>query len=321
MLDIVIVNWNSGSGLRACLRSIERSDRSVLPVDRVVVVDNASHDGSAEGIEPLPLPGTVVRNRRNLGFAAACNQGVELCSGSYLLFLHADTELFPDTLRKVGEFMRTQEAASVGICGVSMVDEHGLPAVSGLRCPSLASYLGAMTGLDRLLPKTLPTRHVPTAEPAGSRAVCHVTSAFSLVRRSVFDDLGGFDERFFLYLEDVDFALRARWRGWQSYHLGDARARHTGNRSPDRIGGRRLSQALRSRTLFTFQYWPPWKARLLVVLTMAVELPARLLGAVLRRSRAEVRDTATGYRDYLRWLLHSMPGAYGRSDPWTPPAV
>ncbi|MEY9964984.1 N-acetylglucosaminyl-diphospho-decaprenol L-rhamnosyltransferase [Streptacidiphilus sp. MAP12-16] len=321
MLDVVIVNWNTGDRLQACLRSIERSDRSVLPVDQVVVVDNASHDGSAEGLELPSLRVTTVHNRRNLGFAAACNQGAAHCSGTYLLFLNPDTELYPDTLRTVGEFMRTQEAAVVGICGGRMLDERGQPGISCSRFPTLTSYIGTMTGLDRALPAVFPPHHLAAAELTGSGAVDQVIGAFSLVRRSLFDDLGGFDERFFLYQEDVDFALRARRRGWLSYYLSDARVQHIGNVSSDQIRGLRLSYSLCSRSLFAFHHWPRWKASLLVALTLSVELTARVARAVLRGSRAEVRDTATGYRDYLRWLLRSMPSAYRGSDPWTASAA
>lgn len=321
MLDIVIVNWNTGDRLRACLRSIERSDRSLLPVDRIVVVDNASHDGSADRLELPSLRVTTMRNRRNLGFAAACNQGVEPCSGAYLLFLNPDTELYPDTLRIVGEFMRTPEAATVGIFGARMLDEQGRTDVSCSRFPTLASYVGSMTGLDRALPALFPPHHLPPAELTRSRAVDQVIGAFALVRRSVFDDLDGFDERYFLYLEDVDLALRALRRGWQSYYLSDARVVHIGNVSSDQVRGRRLHYSLCSRSLFTFQYWPRWKAALLVALTLSVELTARVTRAALRRSRTELRDTAAGYRDYLRWLLHAMPDSCGRSDPWNRPAV
>jgi GT2 family glycosyltransferase len=321
-VDVVIVNWNTGGRLRACLRSIERSDRSVLPVHRVVVVDNASHDGSALGLGlPSPLRLTTLHNGRNLGFAAACNQGAAYCSSTYLLFLNPDAELYPDTLRIVGEFMGSPEAAQVGICGGRMLDESGGPGISCSRFPTLTSYIGGMTGLDRVLPALFRPRHLRPAELRGSRVVDQVIGAFSLVRSSLFGDLGGFDERFFLYLEDVDLAMRARRQGWLSYYLSEARVRHIGNVSSDQIRGRRLGYSLCSRSLFAFRHWPGWKARLLIVLTLSVELTARTTRAALRGSREELRDTASGYRDYLSWLLRSMPVGSTQGERWTSSAV
>jgi len=98
VLDIVIVNWNSGIQLRRCLESVTRANQHDLALRRVTVVDNASSDHSAEGLEDLPLPLAVIRNPTNRGFAAACNQAALSSPATYLLFLNPDTILETDSL-------------------------------------------------------------------------------------------------------------------------------------------------------------------------------------------------------------------------------
>ncbi|MGF1432401.1 glycosyltransferase family 2 protein [Kitasatospora sp. LaBMicrA B282] len=306
-VDVVIVNWNTGPALRACLRSIARTDRSVLPVGSVVVVDNDSRDGSVDCLtDQLPSDGptlTVRRNHHNLGFAAACNQGAALRrTGDQLLFLNPDTELYPDTLRVVGEFLHGPAAAGVGICGARILDAEGRPGLSCSRFPTLRSTVGAMTGLDRLLPAVFPPRHLAPAELRRSGPVDQVIGAFFLIRRQLFEQLGGFDERYFLYYEEVDLALRARQHGWRSQYLAEARVHHIGGASSDQVRSRRLGHSLRSRTLYARRHWPRGQARLLVPLTLTVELPARLARAGWHRSWTELAETGGGFARYLRWL-------------------
>lgn len=299
--DVVIVNWNTGRHLGDCLRSIVRADRSGLRVARIVVVDNASSDGSCRDPAAPGIPLDVLRNSRNRGFAAACNQGAALGGSEFLLFLNPDTELYPDALRVVGGFLGTQAAQGVGICGGRMVDERGRPAISCSRFPSLRVFLGKMTGLDRLVPTLFPPHHLPT-RTAASGPVDQVIGAFFLVRRALFEELGGFDAHYFLYFEETDFALRARRQGALSYYLHQARVHHIGQVSSAQLGGKRLCHSLCSRTRYAFRHWPRSHACLLVALTLTVELVARLGRALLHRSPSEGRDTLCGYGGYLRRL-------------------
>lgn len=300
--DIVIVNWNAGRHLQECLRSIVRCDRSLLRVARIVVVDNASTDSSMNELTSGDIPLDVVRNSRNRGFAAACNQGAARGHSDFLLFLNPDTELYPDTLRAVGGFLGTSAAEGVGICGGRMVDERGEPAISCSRFPNLRIFFGKMTGLDRLAPGLFPPHHLLPAETTASGPVDQVIGAFFLLRRSLFDQLDGFDERYFLYFEETDLALRARRRDRRSYYLHQARVHHIGQVSSAQLGGGRLYHSLCSRSRYAFRHWPRSHAWLLVALTLTVELAARLSRAVLRRSLSECRATLCGYRGYLRWL-------------------
>ena len=299
-LDIVIVNWNAGPWLRDCLESLAACDQG--DIARVTVVDNASADGSADGLDDLPLPLETIRNRRNVGFAAACNQGAERGTSEYLLFLNPDTRLFPDTLRTVVRFMSSEPGAGVGICGVEIVDGDGHMAISCSRFPTLRIVFGRMTGLDRVAPRLLPSQHMSPAELAESRPVDQVIGAFYLVRRHLFTAAGGFDERYFMYFEDVDLALRLQRLGASSYFLKEARALHVGNVSSKQVRDLRLYYSLRSRLLFARKHWSRRQANALLALTVAVELPIRLVRALTAGDRGGFVHTIRGYRRFLAEL-------------------
>jgi N-acetylglucosaminyl-diphospho-decaprenol L-rhamnosyltransferase len=305
VLDVVIVNWNTGACLRACLDSLAVASASV-PLGRVIVVDNASTDDSASSL-PSSLPVTLIRNEVNRGFAAACNQGSRLGSGQHVLFLNPDTVLLPDTVHAALAFLESPAAASSGICGGFVLRADGRPGISASRFPTLANIAATMLGLDRVAPRLAPHRHLPPDGLTRSGAVDQVIGAFFLVRRSLFDRLGGFDERYFLYYEEVDFCRRARALGFGAYFLAEARLIHVGNVSARRSGGRALYHSLRSRTLYAFRHWPRPQAYILVALTVAVELPARLTRAVLRGSRAEIAGVGRAAASYLRFLARSGP--------------
>jgi GT2 family glycosyltransferase len=294
-LRIVIVNWNTGGYLRRCLSSIEPAAGGGVELERVSVVDNASSDGSAEGLEDLDVPLEVTRNSTNVGFAAACNQGAEGSEAEYLLFLNPDTRLFADSLALAMGFMDSEEAAAVGICGGEMLEPNGAPAISCGRLPTLRVLLGKMTGLTRVAPRTFPSHHLMPADTAQSGPTEQVIGAFFWVRRELFERLGGFDTRYFIYYEEVDFSLRAARLGFGSYFLKEVRIVHDGNVSSDQVRDVRLYHSLRSEILYARRHWSRRQAAALTVLVFAVELPARLARALWRRSRSDLRETASAY--------------------------
>jgi N-acetylglucosaminyl-diphospho-decaprenol L-rhamnosyltransferase len=304
-IHIVIVNWNTGNYLRECLRSIVVASRPGVTVERVTVVDNASSDDSAARLDDFPLPLEVIRNRRNVGFAAACNQAAAGSTAAFLLFLNPDTRLFPDTLAEVARFMDSQRAARIGICGVQIVGADGRPGISCARFPTLRVLFGKITGLDRLLPRAFPSHHLSPGETMRSRLVDQVIGAFFFVRRDLFTRLGGFDPRYFIYFEEVDFALRARQLGALTYFLREATAVHAGNISSDQVRDLRLYHSLRSRRLYASKHWARWQAVVLVGVTLSVELVARLASAAVRRSASEALATGAGYGRFVGDLLRS----------------
>ena len=299
-LDIVIVSWNTARELVECLASIAASDRAAFHLARVVVVDNASRDGSGHQIAAGPLPLTVVRNAENRGFAAACNQGAAGSKADYLLFLNPDTRLFPETLARTVTFLERSDSGDIGICGIRLVDAQGDSVVAGAHFPTVRSYIGQALGLDRLLPRSFPPLLISMADGDATRDVDQVIGAFFLARRQVFESLGGFDERFFVYFEEVDFSLRARQRGFRSVCFAGATAVHHGARSSEQVKATRLFYSLRSRVLYAFKHFSPVSAWATVAVTLGPELIARTLRALGHRSAVELREVAGGYTYLLR---------------------
>jgi N-acetylglucosaminyl-diphospho-decaprenol L-rhamnosyltransferase len=300
-LQIVIVNWNTGEHLRACLDSIASASKDRFTLERVTVVDNDSRDGSVDDLTAA-LPLEIIRNRDNRGFAAACNQGARAIHTDYVLFLNPDTRLFADTLDTTIAYMESAHAVDIGICGVEVLGDAATPIISCSRFPTLRVFIGKMTGLDAVVPSVFPPHHLPPSETGKSRVVDQVIGAFYLVRGDLYAALGGFDERYFVYFEDVDFALRARDNGARTFFLKEARVFHVGGGSSDQIPATRLYYSLASRITYARRHWPQWQANTLVALIFTVELIARLGRAAFRRSATDLRATVAGYARLLAYL-------------------
>jgi GT2 family glycosyltransferase len=294
-LDIIIVNWNTGQQLRACLGSVSSASRSEFGLNRVVVVDNASNDGSTNTSRELGLPVTMIYNRINRGFAAGCNQGAHASQADYLLFLNPDARLFGDSLSKPLNFMEQPGNEGVGICGIQLIDDRGRISRTCARFPKPTHFLFKMVGLDRLFPRFFPSHFMTEWDHRESRLVDQVIGAFFLVRRSLFEALRGFDERYFVYWEDLDFSLRARQAGWRSVYLADAQAFHRGGGSSGQVRATRLLYALRSRILYGYKHFGWWPATGLMLGTLFLEPWMRLAFAAVRCSGEELMATVKGY--------------------------
>jgi len=303
-IAILIVNWNTGDALRACLQSIADGAAGVT-VAGVVVVDNASTDNSLALAQTVPLSVEVVRNADNRGFGAACNQGAAGSQADYLLFLNPDTRLERDTLRNTVAFLDAEAQRDVGICGIRLEGDDGHATTSAARFPSPRVIFGQATGLARWLPGLFP-RHLLTAEECTvTRDVDQVIGAYFVMRRSLFETLQGFDERFFVYFEEVDLSLRARHAGYRSVFFHGARAYHKGGLSSDQVKAARLFYSLRGRLLYATKHFTGPRAWAVMAITFGVEWPARLAKAALTGGTA-VSETAAAYRRLVSFV--TTPG-------------
>lgn len=297
-LDIVIVNWNAGALLRACLESVVAAQEVELKVGRIMVVDNGSTDGSLDGIERIHPLIKILRNEKNLGFSVACNQGAVRCDAKYVLFLNPDTRIVEESLWHPVNFMDNPMNESVAICGIRLLDSKGRVSRTCCRFPTGAKFFYKATGLDKMFPTVFRGYVMTEWDHEQSASVDHVIGAFYLVRRSVFEELGGFDERFFVYLEDLDFSLRARNAGWRTCYLAEGYAYHEGGGTSSQVKAARLFYSLRSRILYAFKHFGRASAISVLVGTLLIEPFCRLVRGVFRCSRDEITDTIGGY-----WML------------------
>jgi GT2 family glycosyltransferase len=209
-LSVIIVNWNAGPALEACLGSVGPGDAEVI------VVDNASTDGSAAAAR-AGFPGVrVLETGENPGFAAGANRGAAAARGDVLVFLNPDARLLDGALAALVDALLLVPGA--GIAGGALVDERGRWQPAWARFAPIPHLL-LDTTIGRL----------------GSRmrrrpyAVDWVYGTFMAVRRDVFRQLGGFDARYFLYGEDLDLCYRAGGLGVRTVHVPAARAMHARN--------------------------------------------------------------------------------------------
>jgi len=304
-VDVVIVNWNAGDLLRDCVNSVERYGDGI--VGSIIVVDNCSTDMSLQSIEKSRA--VIDRSGQNLGFARACNRGASQGKADYILFLNPDAAVFAGTIAATVTLMDGPEGQGVGICGVKLVDAEGQVTRNCARFPTWNAMVGWSLGLSGKF-AAFPTHFMIDFDHEHDRDVDQVIGAFYFVRRSVFETLDGFDDRFFVYYEDLDFGLRARQLGWRTRYYSGTTAYHKGNGTSDQVKAHRLFYTWRSRMLYGFKFFHIWQAWICIAAILLVEPLLRIGRAVRRGSSAEVFDTVHAIRMLWQDLPVIIKGAH-----------
>ncbi len=224
-LSILIASRNTRDLLRGCLASIRTAGAGT--VAEVIVVDNGSTDGSPEMVASAFPEVELVRNSRNVGFAGANNRALAMATGRHILLLNSDTVLLPDTLEPMVHYLDAHP--DVGVVGCRLERPDGeLDRACKRSLPTPGNSLFRFLGLDRLFPKSrvFGNYNLTWLEPGGTFEVDAVVGAFMMVRREVVDGVGGLDERFFMFGEDLDWCLRIRNARWKVVYFGERRAIH-----------------------------------------------------------------------------------------------
>jgi hypothetical protein len=289
-LSVVIVNWNAGATLPACLASVFGSRLTGGPPE-VLLVDNASTDGSVE-LAIQAHPGiSVIRNPDNRGFARAANQGLARAGGELLLLLNPDVVLEPDAMAILAGVLRARP--DVAAVGPRLLDADGSVQASARRDPSpWTGLFGRRSLLTRLFPANpWSRRELPALAAQGDepQAVDWVSGACLMTRRTVCDAVGPLDEGFFLFWEDADWCRRFRRAGGAVWYVPAARGVH-------RAGVSRAQRPVRSAIDFhrsAYRYYrkhalpaPAHPMALVLVGGVMATLAADLLRAVVfRRAR------------------------------------
>ena len=223
-LSAIIVNFNAGPLLRSCVDSLMACPLAV----EVIVVDNVSHDGSLDGLPDSPRI-RVIRNTTNVGFAAACNIGIQASSATFLLFLNPDCFFQPGAVATL--LAGLQFGDRVGMVGGLLVNEDGSEQGGGRRAVPTPwrSFVRAF-GLHRFAhrwPKLFYDFHLHKQPlPEGPIEVEAISGACMLVKRETVEDVGLWDEGYFLHCEDLDWCMRFRQKGWKILFVPDARIYH-----------------------------------------------------------------------------------------------
>lgn len=307
-LSVIIVTRNTCSLTCAAIQSVldARDDLS----KEVLLVDNGSTDGTLATVAG-EFPSVIgIRSETNLGFARANNLAAAKAQGRFLLLLNSDAEVKPDALDDAVAWMRAHP--DCGVAGAQLVNPDGTLQNSIANFPTLATELLNKSLLRRLFPRRYPGKEQRFTDPV---EVETIVGAFMLIRRKSWDALGGLDERYFFFLEETDFCLHARRRGWRVMHLPHIRVAHGQGRSARQVRPEARIEYWRSRYIY-FAKNHSLGARLLLalglVLRLLVDWLASGLMVVFTLGRSESWSDRLGvYSALVRWHLLGKPQDMG----------
>ena len=308
-LSAVIVSWNAASTIGTCLDSLLENapDRFF----EILVIDNASTDASVETARRrggAVTPVKVVALERNLGFAGACNKGYRLGRGEYLLFLNSDVEALPAALENLCHFMDSHaEAAAAGgkLIGPDGLVQRGFNVRA---FPTLISTAFEILMVDKILPRNPVSRKQRMLDFSFAEVseVDQPAGACLLVRRSVFETVGLFDERFYpAWFEDVDLCLRLRRNGFKTFFVPEAEFRHRGAASLEHLEYREFLSFWYKNLLRYFDKHRGKPSSLFLRALVLIGMSARMLAGIVVPPKPSVgrKEALSAYWRVMRETL------------------
>ena len=291
-ISIIIVNWNTRDLLHNCLESVYRTIGDIR--HEIIVVDNASQDGSVAMLRDEYPQVRIIQNEENRGFGAANNQAMRAMAGRYALLLNSDTVLTESAVYELFSFMENHPNAAMA-CG-QLLNADGSKQNSIAGFPTLLTLLTNMPLLEYLFPKRYPSKRYHYREPI---EVDSGIGACLLVRKKAIDEVGMFDERYFFFFEETDWAHQMKQAGWKNFHVPTAFIYH--------LQGQSIGRDIRSRIEFyrsRYQYFRKWKSRSCFILVSAV-IVIRLSVNWLLTSVAAVFTLGMQKEIRDKWIVYS----------------
>jgi N-acetylglucosaminyl-diphospho-decaprenol L-rhamnosyltransferase len=298
-ISIIILSWNVRDLLRQCLGSLPATG----PPCEVIVVDAASADGTPAMLQAEFPWVRLLASRENLGYTRGNNLGMAQAAGRYLFILNPDTQILGDALAVMLAYMNAHPR--VGVVGPQLVSADGRPQSTRRRFPSLATAFFESTWLQALAPRSLLRRYYAQDLPAGEpAAVDWVVGAALFVRKEAYQQVGGLDEGFFMYSEELDWLRRMKAAGWQVVHLPAARVVHHEAGSSAQVPAATHIRFNTSKV----RYFRKYHGRL-----AAEALRGFLLGSFALQLVVEAVKGALGHKRPLRWQRVATYGQVLRS--------
>ena len=306
-ISVVIVNWNVRELLRRSLTSVY-GEAAALPSGavEVVVVDNNSTDGSADMVAAGFPDVRLLVNPENRGFSAAFNQALPHCTGDAILLLNPDAELQPGSMTALSAHLEARP--HLGAAGPMLLNADGSVQSSRRRFPTLATAFLESTVLQSYLPRN---RHLDryycldTPEDR-EQEVDWLVGACLLLRRSALEEVGGLDERFFLYFEEVDWFRRAHTMGWRTAYVPQARVLHHYGQSSAQNLQLRHTRFMESKVRYYAKHYGPlaaWCVRSFLLVSYAWQLFEESAKLALRHKVSLRRERIGLLTRILRWGL------------------
>ncbi len=296
-LSIVILNWNTRELLAQCIDEIVRHIGNIT--HEVVVVDNASTDGSQGLLAERFAWVHLIQNTDNVGFARANNRGMRESRGTNLLLLNTDAFVQANSLQAMLHVLQTQPRA--GIVGAHLLNADGSFQASHTPFPSLLQEFLILSGLGRILRGPRYPSRGPE-ENIGPQQVDYVEGAALLVRRAAFEKAGGLDEGFFMYAEEVDWCYMMKQAGWQVWYAPEAKITHLGGASSKNRKTAREADLYRSRVRFFRKHHGAVPAALLKSLIIASVLAKHVGHGLLRVATGGKRGRSVAALEQIKGL-------------------
>lgn len=296
-ISVIIVSWNARDYLIKCLNSL--SAGAALTTE-IIVVDNASSDGSPEAVEKFFPDVRVIKTGSNLGFARANNIGIKASAGKYACLINSDVVLLDGCLQRLYACMEANPMAAAA--GPRVLNPDMTLQRSCRRFPGIKNSLLSAAGLEKF--NFFPHRELAEAEV--------ISGCFLMARRAAVDEVGVLDERFFFYAEDTDWCKRFHDNGWKLLWCPDARAVHYGGASSSHAPVKFYIEMYKAN----LKYWRKHKGRLpaaaFMVITAAHQVTRILKGAGIFLFRPERKNEGAHNikrsAAFLKWLVSGRGG-------------
>jgi N-acetylglucosaminyl-diphospho-decaprenol L-rhamnosyltransferase len=253
VLSAIIVSWNVRDLLQRALTSVYASWGN-QPGLEVIVVDNASHDDSVAMLRTDFPDVQVIANAENRGFTGGNNQGLATATGDFLLLLNPDTEIVEDALPRLVDYIRAHP--EVGMVGPQLLNPDGSVQSSRRHFPTLPVLFLESTWLEKLAPRRWLCHYYAQEQPDDAiQDVDWITGAAMLARREAVAQVGGMDESFFMYSEELDWCRRIRGAGWRIVYFPGARIVHHEGKSSEQVVPVRHIYFQSSKVRYTRKYY------------------------------------------------------------------
>lgn len=299
MVSVIIVAWNAEEIIADAVCSCIMSPQ----VSQVIVVDNNSQDNTLTILNGLSSEKIlVISSRSNLGFGRACNLGVLFANNEYILFLNPDTKLSDETIEIA---LATLEDGIAEVVGAKTVDDGGAVHRSCARFPNLRMLLIDSLGLSKINPHIFKGYFMNDWNHLDSRYVDHVIGAFYFLKRELYLEVGGMDERFFLYYEDLDLSNKIKENGGRIYYNSEAVCFHEGGGTSKAIKAKRLFYVMDSRVKYAFKNLGSARGLIYLLSLLTLERLIRTCDLLVRMDFEGVKNVNDAYRIYINKIFRS----------------
>lgn len=283
--DTVIVNWNSGDQLKDCVESVIKSSFDNSTLKKVIVVDNDSKDNSLELVEALNFEKLeIIKNSENLGFGKACNIGAKDSSSDFILFLNPDAFVYEDTFVNLFEYIQKNDDEKNGVYGVQLIGDDGNIQRTCARFPKLRNFLVRVMGLNKINREFFKSFSMEYWNHNETKIVDQVIGAFFLIKKDIFKKLNGFDERFFVYYEELDLSKRVYDSGYKTIYLSEVKAYHKGGGTSEQVKALRFFYSTRSSLIYSFKHFGIFKSMIFMFFVYFIEPFTRTAFLLMKRS-------------------------------------